>query len=74
MPISLDEATAVQRRHEGRIMAMPGVTGVGVKLRDDHLVLEILVDPEAEMPEELADLDELDSLPVVVDRGRYELQ
>ena len=72
--MSLDEAVAVQKKHEGRIIALPGVTSVGVKLRDGDYVLEILVDPDAEMPEELSNLHELDGLPVAVERGRYELQ
>ncbi|HYT10710.1 MAG TPA: hypothetical protein VEL73_08630 [Mycobacteriales bacterium] len=72
MTMPYDDAVAVQRRHEGWIMTLPGVTGVGVKLRDGRPVLEVTVDPEAEIPAELQ-IEELDGLPVVVEKRRYEL-
>ena len=71
--MSLEEATAVQHRHEDRIMALPGVNAVGVKLRDGELVLEVAVDPDTDLPLDLAGVDELDGLPVVIERQRYEL-
>jgi len=74
MALTHDEALAVQRRHESRLMALPGVTGLGVKLRDGDLVLEVSVDPDKPVPAELSGLHELEGLPVVVERQRYELQ
>jgi hypothetical protein len=73
MAMTYEDAVAVQRRHERWIMEHPEVTGVGVKLRDDHLVLEISVDPGADVPPDLR-VDELDGLPVVVEKRRYEPQ
>ncbi|HEV8651807.1 MAG TPA: hypothetical protein VG276_21020 [Actinomycetes bacterium] len=70
--MTYDDAVAVQRRHESQILGLPGVTGVGVKLRDGRPVLEVTVDPERDVPVELQ-LDELDGLPVVVEKRRYEL-
>lgn len=72
--ISLDDAIAIQRRHEPRIMAMPGVTGIGVKLRDDNLVLEVTIDPNAATPPDLVEVDQLDGLRLVIERRRYEPQ
>jgi hypothetical protein len=74
MALSHDEALTVQRRHEDRLMHLPGVNAVGVKLRDGALVLEVSVDPGADVPSELEGVDELDGLPVVIERQRYELQ
>lgn len=71
--MSHDEALEVQRRHEQRIMALPGVNAMGVKLGGDGLVLEVTVDSGAGIPEEL-DRPEIEGLPLVVARGRYELQ
>jgi hypothetical protein len=72
MEMSHADALAVQRRHEARLMALPGVNAVGVKQRDDRLVLEVSVDPDAALPAEL-DAPELDGLPLQVERQRYEL-
>jgi hypothetical protein len=72
--MTYDEALAVQRRHEQRIMAMPGVTGIGVKLRDHGLVLEVTVDPSVEVPAELAGRPALDGLALEVEHRRYEAQ
>jgi|GEM_PF-4630389 hypothetical protein len=71
MELTQDAALAVQRRHESRIMQLPGVTGIGVKLRAGRLVLEVTVDPDADIPAELTG-DDVDGLPLVVDRRRYE--
>ena len=68
-----DQALEVQRRHEDRILRLPGITGVGVKLRDGEPVLEITVDPAREVPAEL-NAAELDGVPLVVERRRYEPQ
>jgi hypothetical protein len=68
-----DQALAVQRRHEDRILRLPGVTGVGVKLREGQPVLEVTVDPAQEVPAELR-AAELDGIPLVVERRRYEPQ
>ena len=68
-----DQALAVQRRHEERILRLPGVTGVGVKLREGQPVLEVTVDPAREVPAELR-VAELDSVPLVIERRRYEPQ
>lgn len=53
-------------------MSMPGVTGVGVVLRDGDLVLEVSVDPDAELPAHLARRTELDGVPLRVVRQRFE--
>jgi hypothetical protein len=68
-----DQAIEVKRRHEGRILGLPGITGVGVKLRDGAPVLEITVDPERPVPAELQ-VTELDGVQLVVERRRYEPQ
>jgi hypothetical protein len=73
MTMTYDQAVAVQRRHEGRILRLPGITGIGVKLHDGRPVLEVTVDPAHEVPAEL-NADELDGLPLVVQRRRYEPQ
>jgi len=71
--MSYEEAVDVQRRHEGRLLHLPGVTSVGVKRSGDDLVLEVAVDPDAAVPAEL-DVAELDGLPLKVERRRYDLQ
>jgi hypothetical protein len=68
-----DQALAVQRRHEDRILRLPGVTGVGVKLREGKPVLEVTVDPAQEVPAELR-VAGLDGVPLAVERRRYEPQ
>jgi hypothetical protein len=68
-----DQALAVQRRHEDRILRLPGVTGVGVKLRGGEPVLEVTVDPAQKVPAELRAAD-LDGVPLVLERRRYEPQ
>jgi hypothetical protein len=73
MTMTYDQAVAVQRRHEDRILRLPGVSGVGVKLRDGKPVLEVTVDPALEVPADLT-VGELDGLPLVVQRHRYEPQ
>ena len=73
MTLSYDEAVAIQRAHESRIMALAGVNAVGVKIRDGVPVLEVSVDPDVDLPRELVDTRELDGLPVVIERQRYEL-
>lgn len=72
--MSYDDAVAIQHRHEPRLLALPGVTAVGTKLRADRLVLEVSVDPDQPLPAELDGVSELDGLPVVIERARYELQ
>ncbi|MCF3105170.1 hypothetical protein IPZ58_26785 [Streptomyces roseoverticillatus] len=73
MEMNQEQALEVQRRHEDRLLAMPSVTGVGVKLRDGRLVLEVDVDPDAEIPPELR-RPEIEGLPLVVEKRRYEPQ
>jgi hypothetical protein len=68
-----DQALEVQRRHEDRILRLPGITGVGVKLRNGEPVLEVTVDPARDVPAELR-AAELDGIPLVVERRRYEPQ
>ncbi len=69
-----DEAVAIQQRHEAHLMSLPGVTGVSVVLRDSGLVLEVSVDPDADVPTELAGVTQLDGLSIAVVKQRYELQ
>lgn len=73
MAMTYNDAVAVQRRHEARILGLPGVTGVGVKLRDGRPVLEVTVDPDHDVPPDLRGA-ELDGVPLVVEKRRYELQ
>lgn len=74
MTLSHDEAVAVQRRHEARIMGLPGVTGIGVKLVDGALVLEVSVAPGHRVPSELAGHDTIDGVPLVVVERTYDPQ
>jgi hypothetical protein len=73
MVTSYEQALAVQRRHEQRLLALPGVSAVGVKLREERLVLEVSLDPAQDVPAEL-DVGQLDGIPLVVERRRYEPQ
>jgi hypothetical protein len=64
-----EEAVEIQRRHEERLSGTPGVTGLGAALVDGRVVLRVFVDPDAtvgELP------DEVEGLPVVVERARIE--
>jgi hypothetical protein len=72
MAISYDEAVAVQRRHERKLLALDGVSAVGVKQAEGRLVLEVTIDPDASLPEELGQ-EALDGLPLRIVRGRYTL-
>jgi hypothetical protein len=69
--MTYDEAMAAQRRHEDRILGLPGVTAIGVKLRDGRPVLVTYVDPRVGIPAELGDR-QIDGLDVVVEGRRYE--
>lgn len=71
--MTYDEAVAVQRTHERRLLGLDGVNAVGVKQSESGPVLEVTVDPERPLPAELG-VDELDGLPVRIARGRYTLQ
>lgn len=71
--MSYEDAVEVQRRHEGHLLHLPGVTSVGVKRSGDELVLEVAVDPDTAIPDELAVAD-LDGLPLKIERRRYDLQ
>lgn len=73
MGMSYEDAVAVQRRHEGRLLSLPGVSAVGVKLRDDRPVLEVSLDPDVDVPDEL-NVPTLDGVPLRLERQRYELQ
>jgi hypothetical protein len=72
MDMRYEDALAVQRRHEARLMALDGVNAVGVKLRGGRFVLEVSLDPDADLPSALT-VPELDGLPLEVERRRYEL-
>ncbi|HET9649549.1 MAG TPA: hypothetical protein VFP34_15150 [Microlunatus sp.] len=72
MAISYDEAVAVQRRHERRLLALDGVSAVGVKQTQAGLVLEVTIDPDTPLPEELGQ-EALDGLPLRIVRGRFTL-
>lgn len=74
MAMTYEQAVQIQRRHEARLLALPGVGAVGAKLVGDRIVLAISVDPQVELPAELSGLEDLEGLPVVVERTRYELQ
>ncbi|MFJ9713627.1 hypothetical protein [Streptomyces sp. NPDC101234] len=71
--MTLEQALSIQRRHEQGIMSLPSVTGIGVKLRDDRLVLEVTVEPETEVPAQLK-VPDVEGLPLVVEKRRYEAQ
>ena len=71
--VSYEEAVAVQRRIQDQIMALPGVTGIAAKMRSGRPILEVSVDPAAEIPTELT-VDALDGVALVVERRRYEIQ
>lgn len=73
MALTYDEAVAVQREHEARLIELDGVNAVGVKQTDAGLVLEVTVSPDADLPPEL-DTDELDGLPLKIVRGGFTLQ
>ena len=69
------EATlAVQRRHETRLLGLPGVTAVATRLLDDGVALVVSVDPALPVPAELRDRDELDGARLIVARERFEPQ
>lgn len=70
MTMSYEQAVTVQRRHERRLLELPGVSAVGAKIRDGSPALVVTLDEQAALPDELA-ADEIDGLPLVVERGRY---
>lgn len=72
MAHSYDEVMAVQRRHQDELLALPGVTGVGAKLRDGEPVLVVDVDPDVEVPAELR-REKIDGIALVVERATYRL-
>jgi hypothetical protein len=74
MPMTYDEAVQIMRRHEARLMALPGVKDLNPVLRDGAPVLEIRADPDVDLPAELVDGTDLDGLPVQVLREPFELQ
>jgi hypothetical protein len=64
-----EEAVAIQHRNEQRLAGMPGVTAFGAALVDGRIVLRVFVDPDAaaaELP------DEIEGVPVLVERARIE--
>ena len=73
MALTYDEAVAIQRQHEGRLLALDGVSAVGVKQTASGLVLEVTLAPEVDLPSEL-DTADLDGLPLKGVRGRFTLQ
>ncbi|MEV0990785.1 hypothetical protein [Streptomyces sp. NPDC049949] len=73
MEVNQEQALAVQRRNEQRILALAPVTGDGVKLRDGRLVLAVDADPDAEVPTELR-VPDIEGLPPVVEKRRYDPQ
>ena len=64
-----DEALEIQRRHEDELTGTPGVTGFGAALVEGRVVLRVFVDPAVPAP---GLPDEVDGLPVVVERVRIE--
>jgi hypothetical protein len=73
MTMSYEQAVEVQRRHEQRLLGLPGVSGVGVKLREGLPALVVTLDPEVVLPQELHH-EQVDGLDLVVERGRYQPQ
>ncbi|MER6865042.1 hypothetical protein [Streptomyces sp. NPDC000665] len=73
MEVNQEQALAVQRRNERRILALAPVTVDGVKLRDGRLVLAVDADPDAEVPTELR-VPDIEGLPLVVEKRRYDPQ
>ncbi len=63
-----DEAVEIQRRHEDELACLPGVTAFGAALVEGRIVLRVFVDRDA--PAGLP--DEVEGLPVVVERARVE--
>jgi hypothetical protein len=64
-----EEAVAIQHRHEERLAGTPGVTAFGAALVGGRVVLRVFVDPDAasgELP------DEIEGVPVVVEKARIE--
>ncbi|UJP40607.1 hypothetical protein [Cellulomonas palmilytica] len=72
MALTYDEAVAIQRRHEARLMALPGVNAVGVKQTSTGPVLEVTVAPDVDLAAELT-VDEVGGVPLTVVRGRFTL-
>lgn len=64
-----DEAVEIQRRHEDELACLPGVTALGAALVEGRIVLRVFVDRDATPP---ALPDEVEGLPVVVERARIE--
>ncbi len=64
-----EEAVEIQGRHAERLAGTPGVTGFGAALVGGRVVLRVFVDPDA-AGEPLP--DEIEGLPVVVERARIE--
>lgn len=71
--MTYQQALLVQRRHEQRLLALPAVSAVGVKVREERPVLVVTVDEGVELPESLQAAD-IDGLPLTVERGRYRPQ
>ncbi|MDQ6659081.1 MAG: hypothetical protein M3Z00_12820 [Actinomycetota bacterium] len=70
MTMSYQQAVVVQHHHQRRLLALPGVSAVGVKVRDEQPVLVVTIDEGIELPELLRSAD-IDGLPLTVERGRY---
>jgi hypothetical protein len=70
MNMSYERAVAVQNRHQQRLLALPGVSAVGVKMREGRPVLAVTVDEGSELPADLQPGD-IDGLDLTVERGRY---
>jgi hypothetical protein len=73
MTMSYDQAVEIQRSHEQRLLALPGVSAVGVKLRDGNPMLVVTLDEGAELPKDLRQ-QQIDGLDLTVERGRYQPQ
>ncbi len=71
--MSYGRAHDVQRRHQQQLLSLPGVSGVGVKMRDGSPVMVVTIDDGAEIPEALRAAD-IDGLQLTVERGRYRPQ
>lgn len=72
---SMDEAVEVKTRNEGEFLAHPGVTGVGVGMRQseggaDEPVIQIFVSDLSSAP---PIPERLEGVPVEVSERRFEL-
>lgn len=72
-PVPRSRAEDVRRQHEGRILALPGVTGFDLGGTDDEATFTVYVADMRELAPELRGLTELDGVPVEIVERRYTL-